>query len=63
MSWIMTDEGRLLNLDHFTRLDWKEVKERNDTYYQVLAVKDFSPNVEKNRIPFLSHRISYQCRL
>lgn len=35
--WIICDQGHAINLEHFTRLDWKEVED----HYEVLAVRDF----------------------
>lgn len=39
--WIICDQGHAINLDHFTRLDWKKVEGENATHYEVLAVRDF----------------------
>lgn len=40
--WIICDQGHAINLDHFTRLDWKKCHvDKVDDYYQVVAVRDF----------------------
>lgn len=39
--WIICDQGHAINLDHFTRLDWKKAEGENANHYEVLAVRDF----------------------
>jgi hypothetical protein len=40
--WIICDQGHAINLDHYTRLDWKKAEQGpNSNHYEVLAVRDF----------------------